>query len=214
MGAVAKALKDKLFSYTLYDVIDNKRIKRRRRQLQEIAFHKQIRKCLWIQTKSTLRNFVIAEAIYFFVSKLFSTTNYNLYYFGLSNRKYFHIIFTYPIIEELAFRGVLQNYIWVIQEVAAFRFHISKKSGRIAQWLISPGCRILVTQIVFASVHLGNRGKYVSTAGAVTQFVCIILSPTYSFLYESTDNFFVSISSHMVNNLIVLAALRAMESQA
>ncbi|MBA2728782.1 MAG: CPBP family intramembrane metalloprotease [Parachlamydiaceae bacterium] len=106
---------------------------------------------------------------------------------------FFEIVVVAPILEELLFRGILQDSIAYIQ-----------KRMPSQAWIASPACRILITSAFFAGVHLGNAGRWMGTAEAVLQTAQAFIWPTCSIIYETTDSLNASIVTHVTNNFIAM----------
>lgn len=95
-----------------------------------------------------------------------------------------------PLLEELIFRGILQNSIRKVQQY-------------VPKPLAIASIRIAVTSALFAGMHLLNSGDYLSKSDAITQCAMILLYPSYSTLYEKTGSLIPGIVAHMANNFVV-----------
>lgn len=106
------------------------------------------------------------------------------------------------IAEEVLFRGLLQNGVWLLQKSASRLVPQCIRNSHFFKWLTSPSPRILAVNILFAGVHLFNAGDYLSTKGAVIQATRIMLYPSHSLEYEITGSLVVPMMSHLTNNVI------------
>lgn len=107
-----------------------------------------------------------------------------------------------PILEEIVFRGIVQNIVAVSQRALNWCMPQCIKTNRVFIWIVSPSCRILVVNLLFAAVHLGNGGGYLTLLGAAVQVISILWSPRYSILHKTTGNIVAPIFAHMTNNAI------------
>lgn len=110
-----------------------------------------------------------------------------------------------PILEECVFRGallpgfsLLQNYI---------QNHTPRSlQGKTVEWLTSAYARILLTQILFASIHL--QASYQSTYRAVAQSLGILLAgSSCSIEFETTNSLLSSSVFHITNNALARGVL-------
>lgn len=113
-----------------------------------------------------------------------------------------------PVAEELIFRGLLQNAIYLIQEGAKRVAPESLTENHIFVWLTSDSCRIIATNLTFAAVHMMNAGLYLSTAGAISQVAVIVLFASQSLTYETTGDLGSAMSSHIANNFIAYCLMK------
>lgn len=101
------------------------------------------------------------------------------------------------IIEEILFRYILQNLIRMVQVTL---FPKCLTNYVIVQWMVSTSARILITNTLFAIVHLSNGGVLQSDKGALIQTLKITLLPRCCILYETANTLFAPIASHVINN--------------
>ncbi len=104
-----------------------------------------------------------------------------------------------PLIEEVFFRGVLQNGLKIAQRTGQKIF--TPLQGKTAEWIFSPQARILAINALFAAAHLSNARGPSSTIVAIRQIIFCALFSTEARLYETTGKLHVAIASHMTNNL-------------
>ncbi len=100
-----------------------------------------------------------------------------------------------PLCEEILFRGIEQNSIKYLQQY-------------LPEPLSSTSLRIIVTTMLFASIHLFNAGIYLTKSQAITQCLILILYPHLSAIYEKTDSLFVSCIAHISSNLLVTMLIK------
>ena len=105
------------------------------------------------------------------------------------------------IIEELIFRGIIQNSLGISQQAIKYVTPESLQDNRFFQFIQSPCARVLTTNVIFALTHFINAKGSLSTAGATSQIACILLYPMCSTLYETTGDLFTPLVAHTTNNL-------------
>lgn len=133
-------------------------------------------------------------------SNFFDTTNFNNTPSDFSSVQ---LALVAPIVEEVVFRLILQNVIYLLQKAACMITPERFTKSTVFVWLTSSSCRIIVTTVAFASVHLFNAGLYLSTAFAITQVAIILLIDRHSLLYETTGSIAAPLASHITNNSII-----------
>ena len=106
------------------------------------------------------------------------------------------------ILEELIFRGFIQNSLSLAQKTAQLITPKVLKNNKIFKAIQSPCTRIVLTNTLFALLHLSNAQSYLSTSKAIKQVIRIALFAEESILHETTNNIIAPISSHITNNLI------------
>lgn len=126
---------------------------------------------------------------------------------GASSSSVFLTVIFGPIIEEVIFRGVLQNGFAELQRWVAGLLSVQNLKGQVWTWIVSPSCRILTTTSLFAAVHLGNIGVGFPLYKAITQATLICLWPVYSILHETTGGIYTSIIAHATNNFFCIMPL-------
>lgn len=120
----------------------------------------------------------------------------------------------FPILEEIVYRGVLQNSVALIQETACHILrHISPiemKNNKVFQWMTSPSARILAINSIFALAHLGifnNVGIFIYN-GSIKQATVIMSTPMESILHETTGDIIATIAAHIAHNTLCCLAMR------
>jgi hypothetical protein len=116
------------------------------------------------------------------------------------------IVLTAPIIEEVFFRGILQNGAHGLQVLSQKILPARMQNNRIFKWLTSPSARVLVPNSLFAGVHLLNGGGYLSSGGALMQAGKIFIYPVESILFETTKKPSSSVSSFFENGVLAMVA--------
>lgn len=114
-----------------------------------------------------------------------------------------------PIIEELIFRGIIQQTILpVIQKTIRYITPTEYQQCSYLQWINSPSFRVIFANLLFAAVHIKNADSYLDITGALLQVTLIALYPTESILCETTDSLTAPLVAHMTNNFIVWSLLK------
>lgn len=108
------------------------------------------------------------------------------------------------VVEELAFRGILQNGIAASQKVVRSLTPQCVQNTSVFKWLTSPSARILGVNSAFASIHLCNAGLRLSTKEAILQLIPVLLIPRESILHETTGNIAAPIAAHLTNNFLAV----------
>lgn len=124
------------------------------------------------------------------------------------------IALTAPLIEEIVFRGGIQRSFHFVQNMA--RRNLQGHSPRIAQevknhynndenpnFLVNPSSAILLSNTLFAAVHLRNAGSYLTASQAIMQCTNIFLTPVYGILFYTTGDLSAPVAAHMTNNGLV-----------
>lgn len=107
----------------------------------------------------------------------------------LTDLSFMTIVVICPLIEEVVFRGILQNL-------------LKKGQQHLPTQLASASLRVALIGALFACVHLPNGGDYLSKTRAIAQCAAIMLYPNFSSLYEKTGSFVPGLIAHMTNNFI------------
>lgn len=102
------------------------------------------------------------------------------------------------VIEEVLFRGIVQNLLEGSQKIAVRGIPQSLQNNRVFKWFTSPSARIVIANTVFAAAHLFN--DYQSTKSNIQQFMFIMLLPVEGILNETTGDIIAPIACHSTNN--------------
>ena len=109
-----------------------------------------------------------------------------------------------PLTEEFAFRICLQNIIQASQK------WVPRSEENLAlKWVSSKSFRILLTNGCFAVFHL------IANPNPATSFLqvgTILLTPVFSSLYEKTNSPLPSLVAHIVNNALMVFAVKCEKS--
>ncbi len=111
------------------------------------------------------------------------------------------IVIVAPIVEEVLFRGFIQEGLSILQSCIKQILSVASLKSHTISWLLSPACRIVVVNSLFAAAHFGNIHHGFTIVQAAVQVTLIVLTPVYSILYETTDSLSAPIVAHMTNNL-------------
>lgn len=107
------------------------------------------------------------------------------------------------VVEEVLFRGVLQNCLAGSQRIVTCVTPQCLQNNRVFKWLTSPSARIISINAMFASVHLLNGKAYLSEKNALIQATKIMLLPTSGILHETTGDIIAPIACHITNNFLL-----------
>lgn len=108
----------------------------------------------------------------------------------------------YAVVEEVLFRGGLQNCLAGSQRLATYITPQCLQNNRVFKWFTSPSARIISINAAFAAIHLFNGGDYISDKGSFIQTSRILLQPIEGILHETTGNIIAPIACHMTNNFV------------
>lgn len=109
------------------------------------------------------------------------------------------VVIISPIGEELRYRALTLESLLVGQT-----FLKDWTEGSSIDWLTTDYARVILAQLIFASIHL--QAGYQSTYGALVQSLGILFGGSaYAIEYETSVSLMASLSSHVTNNAIVLA---------
>lgn len=113
------------------------------------------------------------------------------------------IVIVAAIVEEICFRGLLQNSISLTQNTFQAYSPEYLSDSKQFNWIFSPSLKILLVNTIFALSHMSkvdsNPNRRLSK---MIQFLRIVLRPNESILHHTTGNIVAPIFSHIVNNLI------------
>ena len=107
-----------------------------------------------------------------------------------------------PFIEEIFFRGIVQNSVSVAQKMMRF-YMPSCFRGRITDWITSPQARVLTVNALFGAIHLSNGGSYLSSKGAIRQTIISMIFSQQAGLYETTDSLIAPFAAHATKNTLI-----------
>lgn len=105
-----------------------------------------------------------------------------------------------PVVEEVLFRGILQNDFKILQFFAKDKTPEHLQDNVAFRWLTSPSARIVMTNLVFAALHLHNAGVSTSDKGSIIQCLRIMLQPTMGILYDTTGDLIAPTVCHVTHN--------------
>ncbi len=111
----------------------------------------------------------------------------------------------FAVVEEVLFRGILQNCVAGSQKIATCITPQCLQNNCVFKWLTSPSARIISINAMFAGLHLFNGGLYLSDKSSLIQASRILLQPTQGILHETTGNIIAPIACHMTNNFLALS---------
>lgn len=183
--------------YTIAHAVDNRRIEEERQQDKNSNLFTKLKKGICVGAKGVIKALVIVNALSVLTNQFFDDENATV---KISDAGFMECVIVAPIIEEIFFRGILQNGICCAQKFTKWAIPGFIKNTRAFEWLTSPSARILGAGSLFALAHLRNAGDYLSTAGAARQLGNFLLTPTSSILHETTGSIAAPIVSHMTNN--------------
>lgn len=115
----------------------------------------------------------------------------------LVNPGFFSTVIVAPVVEELVFRGGVQNGIDKAQKWAKRHFSVASQKTPWFRMLTSRAARVIGTNIPFA---LANLAVAPLSLSSITQVALMFLYPTYSILYETTNDLRFPIGAHIANN--------------
>ena len=96
-----------------------------------------------------------------------------------------------PVAEEVIFRGGIQQGL---------------------SYILNSSTTIMLSNSLFAAVHLSNTGKTVSSLNAKRLALRCFLFPAFGILYYTTGGLAAPIAAHTVNNVMVAALCKFMKS--
>lgn len=196
--------------YTIAHALDNSRIQRELKETRNKSLASKIAQGIDVGIDGITKSIVIGFFISLVAKQFFDTTNDGSQAENGSAGKgpdFISAVFTGPILEEILFRGILQNGMGYVQKIAKWVAPQLIKKTRLFKWLISPSSRVLAVNSLFAYVHFYNKGYSMSTADAAVQVGSIFFTPKSSILYETTGNLAAPIACHISNNLYVQCLL-------
>ncbi len=200
LGKVATGVfeetKEFFYSGSILHAFDNARLKRE--SLEQTNLN-TIEKC-WNGFKGGIKSFTKAIIIVVVIHSVATIA------FGAAATtampSVFFVAVVAPVVEELIFRGILHNGLRFIQNFVLEKGPTAALNNHAIQWLLSPACRVVTTGFVFASVHLMNAGSYLNTAQALVQVSLLILMPSLTINYETSDSLVSSIIMHATHNFL------------
>ena len=113
---------------------------------------------------------------------------------------FYEAIVEAPVLEEIAFRGILQPLIAKVITLCSSRFAMQVMLGMAAAPLIS----LVVTSILFGGIHYSNYtsgGKYFAVEASITSLILGIVKERFGFLaavigHVSHNYIFARVSKH------------------
>lgn len=181
-------------NYTIIHAVNNPRIEEEFQQDKNSNLATKLKKGIYVEAKTFIQRFVIFTALSTLAKQLKQSN-------GINNIKepigFIYEVIIGPIVEEIIFRGILQNGMHYAQKFAKWAAPRFIRNTRVFEWLTSPSARILGANSLFALVHLGNKGAVRTVALVGT----ILLMPRMSILHETTGNIAAPIVCHMTHNL-------------
>lgn len=199
-------LKNFFTDYTIAHALDNSRIQRELEESRNKSLASKITQGISVGVDGLTKAIVIGFLISIVAKQFFDSTNDGSKAENENTGEglgFIYSTFTGPILEEILFRGILQNGVGCVQKLAKWVAPQLMKKTRLFNWLISPSSRVLVANSLFAYIHLYNKGHSMSTADTVVQVGSIFLTPNSSILYETTGNLAAPIACHISNNLCI-----------
>ena len=96
-----------------------------------------------------------------------------------------------PILEEVIFRGCLNNGIYLGQQLLEKAAPESLR-GRLFNYIISPSPRLLIVHGLFSFAHGIQRGS-----------ILFLLGASFTLLHESTGDIIAPIYAHITQNALI-----------
>lgn len=197
-----------LFNYTLLHAINGPRLIEQREKLQHSSLADKITLGLGAGFGSFFQSFSVVLGVGALWNKLKlpegkqpkPEVEAKLY-------KFSRVVVRAPILEELLFRGIVQNGLLYYMFYRLYQTSDSKENLTLEGPKLHPSQVIVLSNMLFAAAHLKNAGKLLSSKGAILQSTSIALLPNFSILYYITGDLVAPIISHATNNGLVFALL-------
>ena len=182
------AITGKQFFYkkSIFSILDTQNYERKVGKYQNEPMMAKIKYAVKSQLLVQGKELCVITGLQYVVAKIVRETPATVKFTDCS---FMLMVVVCPLIEEVIFRGILQNVVRKIQQ------YVPKPLAKAA-------IRIAITGALFAGAHLMNGGDYLSKTEAITQCAIIMLYPNFSRLYEKTGSLLPVIVAHMANNFV------------
>lgn len=188
--------------YTIVHALDNSRLERESEEYKNLSLRSKIALGAYVGATAASKGLFIAAMLSMLVFQNYANESGER--FSFRDSFFWEVSTVGPILEEIAYRGIMQNGMRYAQRLAQRAAQFEKtgtlKNNRVFQWITSPSARVLASGTFFALTHLPNGGPI---NGLLTQALRILSLPDASILHETTGNIAAPIANHVVNNLFV-----------
>ncbi len=108
--------------------------------------------------------------------------------------------------EEIVHRGVIQNGIGYLQQYVSSWIPASLKENYVVEWLSSASSRVVVSEAIFAAMHLKNL-SHLNPSLVAGQIAQTVLYPTAAIVQETMGSTAYPILQHFIHNSVACARI-------